>query len=164
DSGNPVQLEADARMRFITRASNDIELRQRLTGLIEASTESASGASVDSEEDDTSFIPVPVASEKLSGHVLLVEDNPVNRQVAHRLLTLSGLTLDVAENGKEALEKLQAGRYQAVLMDCQMPVMDGYTATRKRRESELRLGLARMPIIAMTANAMVGDRDKCLQA
>ena len=164
DSGNPVQLEADARMRFITRASNDIELRQRLTGLIEASTESASGASVDSEEDDTSFIPVPVASEKLSGHVLLVEDNPVNRQVAHRLLTLSGLTLDVAENGKEALEKLQAGRYQSVLMDCQMPVMDGYTATRKRRDSEQRLGLARMPIIAMTANAMVGDRDKCLQA
>ena len=164
DSGNPVNLEPDARMRFITRASSDIELRQRLTGLIEVNTETPSSPSDTSELDSTSAMPSVTSGEKLHGHVLLVEDNPVNRQVAHRLLSLSGLTLDVAENGKEALERLQEGRYQAVLMDCQMPVMDGYTATRKRRESEQRLSLPRMPIIAMTANAMVGDRDKCLQA
>jgi CheY-like chemotaxis protein/HPt (histidine-containing phosphotransfer) domain-containing protein len=94
--------------------------------------------------------------------VLLVEDNPVNRQVAQRLLTLTGLTLDCAENGKEAIDLLQKGAYDAVLMDCQMPVMDGYSATRERRAIESAGRLQRIPIIAMTANAMVGDREKCL--
>lgn len=96
--------------------------------------------------------------------VLLVEDNPVNRQVAQRLLSLAGIAFDSAENGKEALDKMNAGDYGAVLMDCQMPIMDGYTATRKRRQHEQEHGLARTPIIAMTANAMLGDREKCLDA
>jgi CheY-like chemotaxis protein/HPt (histidine-containing phosphotransfer) domain-containing protein len=101
----------------------------------------------------------------LSGHVLLVEDNPVNRQVAQRLLQLTGLTHDAAENGKLALDRLDTGRYDAVLMDCMMPVLDGYGATRSIRKLEqdgLRRG--RIPIIAMTANAMAGDREKCLAA
>lgn len=96
--------------------------------------------------------------------VLLVEDNPVNRQVAQRLLTLAGITYESAENGKEALEKMNAGQFAVVLMDCQMPIMDGYTATRKRREYEAEHGLPRVPIVAMTANAMLGDREKCLDA
>jgi signal transduction histidine kinase/CheY-like chemotaxis protein/HPt (histidine-containing phosphotransfer) domain-containing protein len=107
----------------------------------------------------------PAASgSKLAAHVLLVEDNPVNRQVAQRLLALSGLTLDCAENGAEALDRLDARAYAAVLMDCQMPVMDGYTATRERRLQETSQHLPRVPIIAMTANAMVGDREKCLES
>jgi signal transduction histidine kinase/CheY-like chemotaxis protein/HPt (histidine-containing phosphotransfer) domain-containing protein len=101
----------------------------------------------------------------IGGHVLLVEDNAVNRQVAQRLLGLIGVTFDVAENGKQALERLEAANYDAVLMDCQMPIMDGYTATRgvRKLEGEGKRP-KRMSIIAMTANAMAGDREKCLAA
>ena len=95
------------------------------------------------------------------GRVLLVEDNPVNRQVAQRLLSLAGIAFDSAENGKEALDKMNAGNYVSVLMDCQMPIMDGYAATRQRRQHEKANRLPRLPIIAMTANAMLGDREKC---
>lgn len=105
--------------------------------------------------------PVP-AAVPVKGHALLVEDNPVNRQVAQRLLSLIGISFDIAENGKEAFEMMGKGGYDVVLMDCQMPVMDGYTATRSRRTMESERGLARIPIIAMTANAMAGDREKCL--
>jgi CheY-like chemotaxis protein/HPt (histidine-containing phosphotransfer) domain-containing protein len=93
-----------------------------------------------------------------------VEDNPVNRQVALRILSLAGLDVDAAENGQEALDRLRLNAYALVLMDCQMPVMDGYTASRERRRIEAQSGLARIPIIAMTANAMIGDREKCLDA
>ncbi len=106
----------------------------------------------------------PAASGALSGRALLVEDNPVNRQVASRILSLAGLEVDTAENGQEALDRLKQGRYALVLMDCQMPVMDGYTAARRRRQIEAEAGLPRLPIIAMTANAMIGDREKCLEA
>ncbi|MBD8524943.1 hybrid sensor histidine kinase/response regulator [Pseudomarimonas arenosa] len=104
------------------------------------------------------------AEQQLKGHVLLVEDNPVNRQVASRLLTLSGLSLDAVENGEEAVNAHAQKRYAAILMDCQMPVMDGYTATREIRQAEAANPSLRTPIIAMTANAMVGDREKCLEA
>ncbi len=100
----------------------------------------------------------------LTGHVLLVEDNPVNRQVAQKLLGLIGLSFDHAENGKLAVEMASKNQYDAVLMDCQMPVMDGYTATRTRRMLEEDRKLPRLPIVAMTANAMAGDREKCLAA
>lgn len=106
----------------------------------------------------------PAGGGILSGRALLVEDNPVNRQVATRILSLAGLEVDAAENGQEALDRLKQGRYALVLMDCQMPVMDGYTAARRRRQIEAEAGLPRLPIIAMTANAMIGDREKCLEA
>ena len=106
----------------------------------------------------------PVGDGALSGRALLVEDNPVNRQVAMRILSLAGLQVEAAENGQEALDRLKQGRYALVLMDCQIPVMDGYTAARRRRQIEAEAGLPRLPIIAMTANAMIGDREKCLEA
>ncbi len=106
----------------------------------------------------------PTAGGALSGRALLVEDNPVNRQVATRILSLAGLEVDTAENGQEAMDRLKQGRYALVLMDCQMPVMDGYTAAKRRRQIEAEGGLPRLPIIAMTANAMIGDREKCLDA
>src|SRR5690606_17130687 len=97
--------------------------------------------------------------------VLLVEDNPVNLMVGQRLLGVLGITCDTASNGEAALLRLSASRYDIVLMDCQMPVMDGYTATRRWRENEAASGGDRhLPIIAMTANAMAGDRQKCLYA
>ena len=96
--------------------------------------------------------------------VLLVEDNPVNLLVAQKLLAVIGCEVDTAANGQLALDKLHATSYQAVLMDCQMPVLDGYAATRHWREHEAAADAARLPIIAMTANAMAGDRQRCLDA
>ncbi len=113
-------------------------------------------------EPEPSNPSVPRATVR---RVLLVEDNPVNRQVAQRLLSIGGLTVDVAEEGASALaQRFAQPPPLVILMDCQMPVMDGYAATRAIREREAREGLPRMPIIAMTANAMLGDREKCLQA
>ncbi|MBU4034076.1 MAG: response regulator, partial [Proteobacteria bacterium] len=99
----------------------------------------------------------------LQGHVLLVEDNKVNQMVANKMLAGMGLTVDTAENGEKALATLAEKHYDLVFMDCQMPVLDGYEATRAYRSREIQ-GEKRLPIIAMTANAMEGDRQKCLDA
>lgn len=94
--------------------------------------------------------------------VLLVEDNPVNRKIALKLLQKQGHSVETAENGQEAVSKASAGRYDTILMDCQMPVMDGFDATRRIREME---GSSRHTwIIALTANAMKGDRETCIAA
>ncbi|GAB7079329.1 hypothetical protein JCM14635_10020 [Megalodesulfovibrio paquesii] len=93
--------------------------------------------------------------------VLLAEDNPTNQQVAVEMLERLGARVDVAANGLEAVQRVQAYHYDAVLMDVQMPVMDGYSATTAIREY---LAGAPLPIIAMTAHAMQGDREKCLAA
>jgi two-component system sensor histidine kinase/response regulator len=96
--------------------------------------------------------------------ILLVEDNPVNQRVAQRTLQNLAAEVTIANNGAEALERLAASNFDAVLMDCQMPVMDGFTATRRIREMELSRGAKRLPIIALTANVMSEDREKCLSA
>ena len=96
--------------------------------------------------------------------ILLVEDNPVNQRVAQRTLQNLAAEVVIANNGAEALERIEASSFDAVLMDCQMPVMDGFTATRRIRELELSRGTKRMPIIALTANVMSEDREKCLAA
>jgi signal transduction histidine kinase/CheY-like chemotaxis protein/HPt (histidine-containing phosphotransfer) domain-containing protein len=123
--------------------------------------EEAARMGADTFAPTTSAAAAQVAGP-LTGHVLVVEDNPVNRTVAMRVVTMIGVSVEVAEHGKEALDKLAYGKFDLVLMDCQMPVMDGYTATRTRRTLEEERKLPRIPIIAMTANAMVGDREKCL--
>jgi signal transduction histidine kinase/DNA-binding response OmpR family regulator len=98
-------------------------------------------------------------------HVLLVEDNLVNQRVAVAVLKRGGYGIDVACDGTEALIALENERYDAVLMDCQMPKLDGYEATRLIRELEAQAGEdGRIPVIAMTANAMTGDRERCLAA
>lgn len=95
--------------------------------------------------------------------VLLVEDHPTNQYLVKRMLNKRGITrVDVAENGKEALVLFEKGVYDLVLLDCQMPEMDGYEAAGWMRH--LEAGARHVPIVAMTANAMVGDRDKCLKA
>jgi signal transduction histidine kinase/CheY-like chemotaxis protein len=136
------------------------------------------------------------SAARLKGaHVLLVEDNEINQQVAREILAGAGLNVTVANNGQEAVDAVKQGRYDAVLMDIQMPVMDGYEATRKIREwqleahsskleddtpdhiesddkeidskesaSNLEPPTAILPIIAMTAHAMTGDREKSLEA
>jgi len=102
--------------------------------------------------------------DQISKTVLLVEDNEVNLKVAQKLIDYIGFPFDVAENGMKALEKAKATRYRLILMDCQMPVMDGYHSTRRIRRYEEENNLPRTPIIAMTANAMLGDKEKCLEA
>lgn len=102
------------------------------------------------------------AINKLKGaRVLLVEDNEINQELAEELLTTNGIVVEVAGNGKEAMDILDKKEFDGVLMDCQMPVMDGYTATRKLRLQER---FKTLPILAMTANAMAGDRDKVIDA
>jgi signal transduction histidine kinase len=101
---------------------------------------------------------------KLLGRVLLVEDNPVNQIVAKKMLEKLGLELTLAGNGKEALQKIEEEDVDVVLMDCQMPEMDGFEATRQLRERERAANVHGIPVIAMTANVMEGDREKCLQA
>jgi len=91
--------------------------------------------------------------------ILLVEDNEINQELAQELLLSNGLFVTLANNGEEALAQLELSEFDGVLMDCQMPVMDGFEATRRIREQPKYQNL---PVLAMTANAMVGDRDKVL--
>ncbi|APW44110.1 response regulator [Rhodoferax saidenbachensis] len=100
-----------------------------------------------------------MAAQLRGAHVLLVEDNEVNQELATEILTEAGLTVDLASDGAQAVDKVAKNAYDAVLMDWQMPVMDGFEATRRIR-SDPRF--ADLPILAMTANAMAGDREKCL--
>jgi two-component system, sensor histidine kinase and response regulator len=99
---------------------------------------------------------------RFCGRVLLVEDNVVNQKVARRFLERLGCDVTLAENGVEAVTAFEQGRFQLVLMDVQMPVMDGYTATREIRDRER--GERRLPIVALTANAMTGQLERCLDA
>jgi PAS domain S-box-containing protein len=97
--------------------------------------------------------------------ILLVEDNVVNQRVAQRVLQRLAAEVTLANNGAEALERLAESTFDAVLMDCQMPVMDGFTATRMIREAERQKGTgARLPIIALSANVMSKDREHCIAA
>ncbi|WP_305805301.1 ATP-binding protein [Stenotrophomonas sp. YIM B06876] len=164
-----VAEELRAGADLLPRQSPEADLRNLLT--------TAPGACPPRDVDvdmavDTAVIPPASvatghtdATAALTGaRLLLVEDNPVNLLVAQKLLAVMGCHADTATNGEIALAKMAQQSYELVLMDCQMPVLDGYAATRRWREAEARLGSGRTPIIAMTANAMAGDRQRCLDA
>ena len=115
-------------------------------------------------EDYLSTQPIKESKEGSNGNqlcaeILLVEDNMINQKVAMRLLEKAGCVVTVAVNGVEAIEKIQQANFDVVLMDCQMPVMDGLTATSKIREFN-----ENTPIIALTANAQDSDREACMKA
>ncbi len=95
--------------------------------------------------------------------ILLVEDNKVNQKVAAILLKKLGCTVSIANHGGEAVALAASASFDAVLMDCQMPVMDGFEATCRLRAGDAGQAAAVLPIIAMTANAMQGDREQCLK-
>ncbi len=112
---------------------------------------------------------VPAADEaerelQFSAHVLLAEDNGVNQVVARNMLKAMGCTFEIVPNGRLALEAVRGGAFDLVLMDCQMPEMDGYDAARAIRAHEDGTGAARLPIVALTANALVGDAEACRAA
>jgi two-component system CheB/CheR fusion protein len=118
-------------------------------------------------ETECPAVSASVGTQELAGatrplRILLAEDNPVNQKLATRLLERNGHSVRVARDGREAVALAAEGTFELILMDVQMPKMDGYTATRRIRERE---GAAnRVPIVAMTACAMKGDREKCLDA
>ena len=130
---------------------------------VEAS-ESSPAASRAAERVESPRLPAPIARGDIShlARILVVEDNQINQQVACGLLKKLGYHTHVAANGYEALDALRNIYYDAVLMDCRMPEMDGFQATAEIRRREA--GDRHTPIIAMTANAMKGDRERCLQA
>lgn len=96
--------------------------------------------------------------------VLVAEDHPINQKLAMAILTRRGYRVTLAANGREAVTRCASEHFAAILMDMQMPLMDGLEATRAIRQLELDQHLARTPIVAMTANAMQGDRERCLEA
>ena len=151
----------DPRVVLVSARPDDAALRQGVR--------SAFGLTPQARAQPVLSVPALPASTAtpdlpLNGKVLLVEDHPVNQKVARKLLERLGLAVDVADNGEVALDRLRESHYAMVLMDCQMPVLDGYSATRRLREIESEQGKARTPVIAMTAHAMSGDRERCLQA
>jgi len=103
---------------------------------------------------------------QLSGNILLVEDNSINQEVADELLRYCGFNVQIANHGKQALDFYtgQSLNIDAILMDIQMPVMDGYEATKQIRQHESANSLKSVPIIAMTAHAMIGEKERCLSA
>ena len=124
------------------------------------------------DPDNLSFDPAVEAAasvtepeQLLNARVLVAEDNPVNQELVHEMLRALGCQVTVAEHGGKALEALARQSFDVVLMDCQMPEMDGYEATAEvRRLEATRDDGVRLPIVALTANAMRGDREKCVEA
>jgi two-component system, sensor histidine kinase and response regulator len=102
-------------------------------------------------------------ADQRSLRVLVVDDNPVNQTVAARLLEREGHSVVIAENGRVALDRLVGTEFDMVLMDLQMPEMDGFAATAAIRRQEAGTG-RRLPIVAFTANNLIGDRVRCLEA
>lgn len=153
------------------------ELIEAMGGSIEV--ESASGVgtvfwfwlplqAADARPDDEAR-PAPSVRQQdvailVQGRVLLVDDNRVNQQLAGAMLDRLGLAYDFADNGAHALRRLASADYSLVLMDMEMPEMDGVTATREYRREEAEKGRTRLPIIAMTANALQEDRERCFAA
>ena len=107
----------------------------------------------------------PGASRQLHGNILLAEDNPVNQELAIAMLQELGCQVEVAADGRAAVEAFDRGGFDLILMDCQMPELDGFEATAKiRRYESARTPARRIPIVALTASAVEGDREKCLAA
>lgn len=102
--------------------------------------------------------------DAIAARVLLVEDNAVNQQIALAMLEDTDYQVAVAGDGEQALERLAHDAFDVVLMDCQMPLLDGFEATRRLRRREAEAGSPRVPVIALTANALSGDRERCLAA
>ncbi len=158
---------ADDAVRMICKAGIDVytskPVRQsRLLECLQQALEPApdSGDIAASQERPDEMATV----RTIGGRVLLVEDNPVNREVAVYMLQTLLFDVDIAVNGQEAVRKVQHGEFDVVLMDCEMPVMDGYAATVSIRAWEAGVGGGRhVPILALTAHALAEDRRRCLE-
>jgi len=153
-AGTTQEREQAGIRRFVHKPIRQSELREVVCQALDDAQPRVAGAGA----NGASVAPGP-----LRGRVLLAEDNIVNQDVAKAMLAVLGLEVEVAGNGREAVERAAATSFDLILMDCQMPGVDGYQATAMIR-SEERGTRARIPIIAMTANALEGDRERCLAA
>jgi PAS domain S-box-containing protein len=146
---------------FLTKPVKVPVLRETLERLREQAIQRRAAKTNPVRSTSTATVPTIESAVR----VLIVEDNPINLDLTSKQLEKLGYQPETAQDGKEAVERFSAepDRYQIVLMDCLMPVMDGYEATRRIRKIETERGLARMPIIALTASTMGGDRDRCLE-
>jgi CheY-like chemotaxis protein len=106
----------------------------------------------------------PIEIGELAAHVLLAEDDDVNQMVVEAMLTRLGCIVDVAADGQAACAAARERRYDLILMDCHMPSMDGFEATRHIRDDEFEHGHGHTPIVALTADALAGDRERCIEA
>jgi signal transduction histidine kinase/DNA-binding response OmpR family regulator/HPt (histidine-containing phosphotransfer) domain-containing protein len=164
-AGSVREHEAAGVLRCISKPVRRSELLEAIQG-VPGDAGAADSAAMPGTSVPAAAPAAPPAAYRagpLAGAVLLAEDNRVNREVARAMLAKLGLRADIASNGAEALAMTEAGNYDVILMDCQMPVMDGYQATaaiRRRMAGAPR----RLPIIALTANALEGDRGKCVAA
>jgi CheY-like chemotaxis protein len=141
----------------LTKPVRRAHLREALTRLLSA-------APSETQKMRALVVEPATPPARLGLRVLLVEDNAVNREVARGMLGVLGCEVTVAGDGVEGASMFEAGQYDVVLMDCHMPELDGYGATGRIRDYEQASGQARTPIVALTANALEGDRDKCLAA
>ena len=157
----------DSRSRVLVRNNDMTNLFTELNRLLSSTANKLHSPNHHEQQPAVNILPADQQSAPGSsrGLVLLVEDNPVNLMVAKRLIQISSFDCMNAENGEIALDMLQQKHdFDLVLMDCQMPVMDGYVTTKAWRRIEAERALPRLPIIAMTANAMAEDRQRCLDA
>ena len=139
-------------LRCINKPIRRADLFQVIHGML-SSTQNAQAASH----------PQPAEALPRQARILLVEDNPINQSVARAMLSRLGMQMSLANNGREAVEQVREAQFDLVLMDCQMPVMDGFEASAAIRELPGGRG-ALLPVIALTANTMPGDEQKCLDA
>jgi CheY-like chemotaxis protein/anti-sigma regulatory factor (Ser/Thr protein kinase) len=148
---------------FLPKPTPPARLLKMIERLLRTKKEDSEGAK--EERNGPVIQPSVIEDIKHSGCILLAEDNPINRKLAVFMLTRAGYQVDVAENGKEAVEKYTSApdKYDLIFMDIRMPEMDGREATKKIREVE-KESVSPIPIIAMTAESMKGDREKCLKA
>jgi two-component system, sensor histidine kinase and response regulator len=153
-SSSPLDRDAAAGVEIAALLTKPIRQSQLYAVIAEAIT----GPSLPRPEAQQ---PAEAQVEEDAPVVLIAEDNEINYAVAKALLRKQGLRTAVAHNGREAVEMALANSYAAILMDCQMPELDGYEATRRIRATE---GARHVPIIAMTAHSMPGDRERCLEA
>ncbi len=165
----PPELSGGQQVLILSRTMGSAEMRTAISTFIAtppaARINTGGGVILTSEFSDLETPAVKESSSpKMKGRVLLVEDNPINQKVAQSLIKMLGLECETADHGGIAIEKMRAGDIDLVLMDCQMPIKDGYTATTEWRQHEAANNLSPLPIIAMTANAMAGDRQKCLDS
>ena len=149
-----IERAAAGIQRYLNKPVRRADLQRVICGML---------TSAPAEQDPGTPTTVAAASGVLPGSVLLVEDNPINQEVATAMLAALGLQSTLAVNGQKALDLVRERDFDLVLMDCQMPVMDGFEATAAIRTLPEGRG-QRLPIIALTANAMQGDEQKCLGA